>query len=175
MPFISSVRGTYSAISNLRNRFRFKYVSRLSFSNTGWPTVDSSPMFNEVYGETDPCSGLMTFDQAQEHARLYGGRLPTLDEILNNRTAGTGCGYDANRCWTATKGNSDQEHWTACGRNGSGSSGLGGSGAILPQTLSNSDTAYVRFVADIDINREDPVFIEDDSVIAKFLQSQGAL
>ena len=49
------------------------------------------------------CSGLMTWPEANRFCRQAGGRLCSIDElIIDNVCAGTGCGYDAQRVWTAT-------------------------------------------------------------------------
>lgn len=133
----------------------FKYVSPLSASEAG---IVEGNGYNNTQGESEPCSGLKTFEQALQYAYDLGARLPTFDEVVNNAAAASGCGYDSERIWTCTKGLDSNEHWTAIGKDGTGTG--------IIQT--NDQTAYVRFFADIDPSRPDPVML-DDSVIKAFL------
>jgi hypothetical protein len=139
----------------------FSYVSPLDCSSVDWDYPVGGNGYNNTCSESDPCSGLKTFEEALQYAYNNGGRLPTLDEALNNATSGTGCDYDAEMIWTCDKGTTDQEHWTVLGLDGSGSETL----------LSNDEKAYVRFIADIDINRTDPIILIDD-VIKSWLMEQ---
>lgn len=137
----------------------FAYLSPLASAATGWPTGGSG--YNDTRGECDPCYGAVTFVEALQYAYDEGGRLPTLDEALNNATGGTGCSYDSKMIWTCDKGLTNAEHWVVLGKNGTGTA----------ETRSNGSTAYVRFVADNDLSRPDPVMLID-LVIYAWLGSQ---
>lgn len=137
--------------------WEIKYISPLDSSTLGW----SGNGYNDTSGESGSCSGLKTFEEALQYAYDQGGRLPTLDELVNNAVAGTGCNYDSKICWSCDKGEDSSEHWCAEGKDGSGTEEL----------RSNTNTAYVRFVADNDLNRPDPVVL-DDMVIYKWLKNQ---
>jgi hypothetical protein len=139
------------------------------FLRGAFPYVSTSPASSAtpsgtgdgvVTGESDPCSGLVTFKQALEYAHSRGCRLPTRAELINKVTAGSGCGYDNELIWTCDKvDDAATQHYVMYGRpetNGT---------ASTPRD--NNDTAYVRFVADVDINRSDPNLI-DDAAIADY-------
>jgi len=129
------------------------YISPSSSSDLGWDGQGSG--YNSTGGETDPCSGKVTFEEALQHAHDQGGRLPTKAEMENDATRGTGCGYDNELCWTADKGDDSSEHWVSCGDH-SDSNCEGQS-----EVRGNEETAYVRMVADDDLNRSDPVILAD--------------
>lgn len=138
-PYVSSTNG-YSLNQNLNGYF-----------------VDKG----NVWGETDPCSGLKTFEQALEYVHDMGARLPTLAELQAQLTRGTGCGYDSQYTWTIDKANVDgTERIVAYGATGSPS-----------QSLHITGSAYVRFVADDNLERVDPITVTDDSVLYNYLTS----
>ena len=134
----------------------FPYVSQAAASSatpSGTGTAD-------VLGESDPCSGLVTFREALEYAHSRNCRLPTRAEILAGVTVGSGCGYDNELIWTCDKvDDAATQHYVMFGRVATNGT------ATTPRD--NNDQAYVRFVADVDINRSDPNII-DDPVIADF-------
>lgn len=141
---------------NGKKYINIDYISSMSASSLGW---SSGTEVNGAIGESDPCSGLVTFQQALQHAHDQGARLPTLYEAIGNVAGGTGCSYDYEMIWTCTKGNTSDEHWIVKGLDGAGTEVV----------LANYENAYVRMVADIDINRNDPVNLED-AVIYNFLR-----
>lgn len=132
------------------------YVSPLSTSQTSFYTGNG---YNNTSSQSSPCSGAVTFEQALQHAHDQGGRLPTLEELENNATRGTGCGYDAEYCWTCDQGDHAGEHWVGRGHYDANSP---------PMVISNESTAHVRFVADNDLDRPDPVMVNDE-VINKWM------
>ena len=144
-------------IGNIHGKYfkeGFPYLSALDSATNNWPVAAASG-YNNTTAESDPCSGALTFEDAVAHAEAQGGRLPTKEEMENDATAGGGCGYDADLCWTCTKGVDDSEHWVVIGR--STQSGT-------PEIRNNSSTAFVRFVADDDLNRPNPVYISDSVI-----------
>lgn len=145
--------------SNNSNKVR--YVSSLSSSQLNW---SNSYGTEPVGGESDPCSGAITFEQALDYAHSRGARLPTIEEVQDNAMRGTGCGYDNQLIWTCDKSNSDATaHYVLPGRDP-----FDRFGGL--QSLPNTSTAFVRMVADNDLNRTDPVIL-DDSVILNYLNS----
>lgn len=133
------------------------YLSPLSSSQVTF----AGNGYNNTSGESDPCSGPMTFEQALQHAYEHGGRLPTIDEMKNDATSGSGCNYDHELCWTCDRGVDDSEHWVV----------RGSSQYTDPPILrKNTETAYVRFVSDNALDRPDPVTV-NSSVIKEWLHS----
>lgn len=132
----------------------FSYISSKSSSEIGW-TGGSG--YNDTQGESDPCSGLVTFEEALTYTHSRGARLPTIEELENSATVGTGCSYDYELCWTCNKGNDSSEHWVSAGDPTRTGSSYGGDNEIK----SNTSTAYVRMVTDNDINRKDSVKLQD--------------
>lgn len=135
----------------LNELFEFDYLSPKSSSEV----ASAGNGYNATSGESDPCSGLLTFDDAVAYAEAQGARLPTKNELENDATAGSGCSYDSQMCWSCTKGVDDSEHWVVIGLSTN-------SGA--PEVRKNTETAYVRFVYDNDLERSDPVTIDDAAV-----------
>ena len=138
-------------------RGAFPYVS----TSTAASAVPGGTGDGVVRGEADPCSGLVTFRQALEYAHSRGCRLPTRQEVLNGVAVGSGCGYDNEQIWTCDKvDDTATQHFTMFGRvdtNGS---------ATTP--TNNEDQAYVRFVADENISRSDPVLLDDPAIADYF-------
>jgi len=96
-----------------------------------------------VWADTDididglGCSGLKTFLEAKSFCEGIGARLPTLTEVENSETKGTGCGYDFQYVWTSTPCTSG--HWVD----------EGDPGDVGPkQCVADSAEYYVRPVAD---------------------------
>ncbi|MEX0812752.1 MAG: tail fiber domain-containing protein [Chitinophagales bacterium] len=112
-----------------------KKASEVSFSG-------SNANYPNLVGESDPCSGLVTWAAAKAHAEAQGGRLPTVDEVLSNVAEGSGCGYDSEYVWTQTKCGYNS-YFVAPGDNISLST--------LPvECRSATATANTRFVAEVD-------------------------
>jgi hypothetical protein len=142
--------------------FNFRYVSRLSSAQANYPVLVNSG-YNSTIGESDPCSGLVTFDAALQHAYDNGGRLPTRAEVANFATKGSGCGYDTNLIWTCDKGVDSTEHWVSVGDPVN---------YTTPDEIrQNTSTAYVRFVSDDNLDRTDAVDKSDDQAILDFFGS----
>ena len=53
-------------------------------------------------GPSAVCSGRTTLQGANNYCMALGGRLCTLDELLNSETKETGCGYDMRPVWSST-------------------------------------------------------------------------
>ena len=149
-----------------------------NYTSTNFPYISSQPggsinfakTNGTIYGETDPCSGPVTFEMALAHAHNLGARLPTLDEVQNqNAVSGTGCSYDYELVWTIDKANSDgTQRWVTAGDPGRlGESDYGGDN----EARNITDLAYVRMIADSNILRPDPVTITNDSIIYNYLSS----
>ena len=105
--------------------------------------------FSDLYGssivwaDTDinidglSCSGTKDFLEARSFCEGIGGRLPTLAEVENAETKGTGCGYDGQYIWTSTPCSSG--HWAD----------EGDPGDVGPkQCVADDSNYYVRVVAD---------------------------
>ena len=142
--------------------FIFRYTSRLSSSSANYPSSNDATGYNNTSGESEPCSGLLTFEQALQHAYDNGGRLPTKDEVINGAVQVTGCGYDQELIWTCDKGSNSNEHWVTGGDH------VDGDYAGVSEIRQNTDTAYVRFVADDDLNRADAIDKSNDQAILDF-------
>ena len=146
-----------------------EYISASSASELGLTSGTS-----KVKGESDSliggCSGALTFEQALELAHSVGARLPTMQEVKNGAVNGTGCYYDYEMIWTCEKGSDGTEHWVTAGdpaRDVNSYPGL-----MEDEIRSNNETAFLRFVADVDLNRADPYIVRDDIAISNFFGSQ---
>jgi hypothetical protein len=144
---------------NLSWHSKFRYISALSSSEANYPYKDTHG-YNNTTGDSEVCSGLVTFDEALQHAYNQGGRLPTKAEVSNLATEGSGCGYDAEMIWTCDKGADSTEHWVVIGDNDYYEH--------AEEIRQNTSTAYVRFVADDDLNRTDAVNKIDDQAILDY-------
>lgn len=147
------------------NSTSFPYHSTIGGSTGGFGKNNG-----DIWGETDPCSGPVTFEQAIAHAHSRGARLPTLDEIQNqDAVSGTGCSYDYELVWTIDKvnGNENQRWVTAGDPKLSGSDNYAGDN----EARNITSTAYVRMIMDNDPNRSDPNIVTNDSVLYSALSS----
>ena len=127
----------------------FDYISASSAATVGFTTGPS-----DVKGESDSltnaCSGLLTFEQALDFVHDLNVRLPTVSEIISGATVGTGCGYDNERIWTVDSPSFEGDsHYTIFGRTDTNGTSL--------ELRNNTSTAYVRYVADVNVNRSNPV------------------
>jgi hypothetical protein len=102
----------------------------------GWNTSPASP---QICAQSEPCSGAVTYAAAVTHCQAMGGRLCTWEELADNETLGSGCGYEAQRIWTLTQC-SPLGHWTGPGD-------YGFIGSVPKQCRSDTATAYVRCCA----------------------------
>lgn len=107
-------------------RENFKYVSKITSEEAG------------KSGESDPCSGALTFIDAFKYCEEQGGRLPTREEA-KTILPGTGCGYDSKFIWTCEKGNTENTYWCIYGA---------ANGTREDEERKITDTAYVRWVYD---------------------------
>ena len=135
----------------------FQYVSDQSAAQVGF---NPNPVGTETeaYGEVDQlggCSGNLTFEQALEWVHSRGVRLLTRQEMLDRyAAANTGCGYDATLNWTCDKANdSGSVHYVAMGY------AVNHGRQYVP--TNNTSTATVRYVADVDLDRKNPVQLND--------------
>ena len=147
------------------NSISFPYHSTIGGTVSGFGKNNGA-----IWGETDPCSGPVTFEQAIIHAHSRGARLPTLDEVQNqDAVSGTGCSYDYELVWTIDKvnGNENQRWVTAGDPKLSGSTNYAGDNEVRNIT----DTAYVRMIVDNDPDRSDPNIVTNDSILYNALSS----
>jgi hypothetical protein len=134
----------------------FEYISADNASTRGY-TYGPTDVKGESDLDSGGCVGLMTFQQAVEHVHGFGARLPTVDEVRRGAATGSGCGYDAQQIWTADAANSSgSKHFVIHGRTDT-------YGDVI-QERNVTSTAYVRYVADVDTNRSDPVTIVSDQL-----------
>jgi len=85
-------------------------TSGLAFSastcdDLGWGNAETHGD-SMVCGETNlnlgGCSNEQTWDRAVDFCEAAGARLCTLEELQNDETRGTGCGYDTKAVWSST-------------------------------------------------------------------------
>ena len=93
-------------------------ASSKTCAQLGWSNAATygSPL---VCGETDlglgGCSGVRTHAQAVAFCEAAGARLCSWEEVNNDETRGTGCGYDDKRIWSSTMCDTNS-YWTQAGR-----------------------------------------------------------
>lgn len=146
----------------------FEHTSAQSAPVSGWSNAQNSePLDDTVTSQAQINGACRSDDFAGALANHYAdvGRMPTLEEYINDATKGSGCGHDSDLCWTVTKGANTSEHWIA--RGDQDDSSVGDS-----RPESNGGTFFLRQVADTDINRPDPVILQDDLVLAE-IQASG--
>jgi len=136
-------------------------------TTSSFTNMRGEPPDNTVGSQAEVNGACRSDDFAGALANHYAdvGRMPTLEEYLNDATKGSGCGHDADLCWTITKGANTGEHWISRGDQDDASQG-----DHRPE--SNGGTFFLRQVTDNDINRPDPVILQDDVVLAG-IQAQG--
>lgn len=101
-----------------------------------------------VEGESDPCSPNDNFEVLLDYCHAFGARMPTLEEMLNDVTQGSGCGHDNVYNWVVSQEN-DQNQYNCYGRDPS-------ERGTIRSLDKQSDISETRFVADNDSNRSDP-------------------
>ena len=112
-----------------------------SASDVGYTASSASGRFNHLRGGLGVAA--VTFQQALADAANKGVRLPTLDELEDELVRGTGGGFDSEICWTCTP---------VPGRSGYVYAKLGtGGGARLELPTDGTQTAYTRYVANVDV------------------------
>lgn len=121
------------------------YLSPKTAEQNGWPIKSAWG----VGVTSSPCSGELTYRQALDFAHAQDGRLPTLAEVEAGLMNGSGCGYDAEYCWTCDEAG-EGRHWVSWG-NGGGPS----------HVRDDTSKAVVRLAADVDLDRPDPAKVTD--------------
>jgi len=138
---------------------KLKYVSQKNAASIGWTEgIHGDPA---TVSDSDPCSGAVTFEQGLLWAHQRGARLPTLQEILDLATKGSGCGYDYEMIWCIDMVNDDPNIRYVC--YGDPTRSDAPNPLFEPRAITS--TAYVRMIADVDKNRPDPVEIYDRMVL----------
>jgi hypothetical protein len=97
------------------------------------------------------CRGAATFYEAANACMAVGARLCTIEEVENDETRFTGCGFDTVQIWSSTQGSCDP-HYAFTMIGSSEYRGLGPDGVERPSTplcaSMADDTAAVRCCAD---------------------------
>ena len=79
-----------------------------SYGTAGWGPPDALGLAtvcgSSPQGAGVGCWGASTVTEAAAHCRHLDARLCTLDELLLNEAAGTGCGFDGKLVWSSTRG-----------------------------------------------------------------------
>eukprot|EP00041_Stephanoeca_diplocostata_P036989 m.1376903 g.1376903 ORF g.1376903 m.1376903 type:complete len:867 (-) comp24964_c1_seq5:1162-3762(-) len=89
-------------------QWRQRYLTSCPFAARSQPPLQCNeigPFANSMHcGATssDQCNNAATFVQAKTFCESVGTRLCTLNELLNDCTAGTGCGHDGDLIWSST-------------------------------------------------------------------------
>ena len=118
--------------------------------------------FPNVKGEADATgitnNATFTFAEALAQAETLGGRLPTLEEVLNGVGNGSGQGYDAEYIWTQTKAGHGK-YWVAKGH------GINSNDAIVVDTNASTPPEYSMRIF-YDISKDNmPVYYDNSSNI----------
>ena len=109
-------------------------------SHTGSKNTSSTGITGFSQPSGVDCSGAVNYAQALALVEAVGARLPTLEELQDDATKGTGCGYDANLIWTQSQGTNPGERWVDTGNSANVNSGA--------QSINEAATAYVRYIYD---------------------------
>ena len=146
----------------LDNNIIFEHTSKTAGPVSGWTNgQNGSPRDDTIYSQAEvngSCTSTNTFLHAlNEHYRDPNGRMPTIEEYITDGTKGSGCGYDTNICWSCTKGTDTSTHWVSRGDQDDASTGD-------TRTEPNRNTYEIRQVADADLNRPDPIILQDNLV-----------
>ena len=88
-----------------------------SYGTAGWGPPDALGLAtvcgSSPQGAGVGCWGASTVTEAAAHCRHLDARLCTLDELLLNEAAGTGCGFDGKMVWSSTRGRCGPGHFFA--------------------------------------------------------------
>ena len=152
----------------------FRYTSRRStaetgFSGVGGDTVGTDDETLALASVAGACRQNVNFATALGFHLDFantGGRMPTLEEYLNNVVQGSGCGHDNFLCWTATKGADSSSHYLAPGRNPFDR--YGGTRA----EANSYSSGTLRDVADRDPDRPDAVILQDSVIFEKLTEQR---
>lgn len=137
----------------------FKYLSTqtassLGYTSNGGQVVGSDPTNRAQASVGGACRVGVTWDQGFDLHMNNGGRMPTLEEYLNNVTQGSGCGHDNTTNWTVTNEGDPSQRFVVMGDND-----FNRNGGTRLEPLDFGAT--LRDVADVDLNRSDPVILQD--------------
>lgn len=141
----------------------FEYTSKQSVSDLGFSHdggVDVTDTTVQARAEVaGSCRTNKTFTQGFDLHCSSGGRMPTLEEYLNDCTRGSGCGHDGEINWTSGKdvNNPDTKRWVSWGDMNNNSS------SIYPRDETQGHE--LRNIADENLNRPDPVVVQDDDAL----------
>jgi hypothetical protein len=143
----------------------FEHTSNgADFGSRGSVSNGSADSTVTAQAEVDNACRSNTWNGAvSRHYQDGGGRMPTFEEYINDTTKGSGCGHDGELNWTSTKDHdvgTTSRHWVVQGS-------IIGMPAGFPSTESNGTNNFLRQVADDDLNRPDPVILQDDLVLAE--------
>lgn len=139
----------------------FEYTSKENASSLGFTTdTEGSPVDNTVKSESEVNGSCVTEVTWQEGFDLHcqsDARMPTFEEYINDATQGSGCGHDNHLNWSSRKYlDNEEKHWRCPGRVD------GDYGPEYNDPVDNSNTHSLRNIADVDLNRPDPVILQDD-------------
>ena len=136
-PPVITLLGDVSYFSQFYEIVESGYSADRPIDHTG-----SHKTSTDVTGFSQPdgvdCSGLVTYARALELVEAAGARLPTLQELQADVTAGTGCNYNTELIWTQSPGTNSGERWID----------TGSFAHTAPESRSEIATAYVRYVYD---------------------------
>jgi len=143
----------------------FEHTSKQVGSNiSGWSSEDRNDdtVTAEAAVPTGTCYTSNGWeDGVDQHYQSGEGRMPTIEEYANEVTIKSGCGHDDEINWSSTKGSTSIEHWASYGDLGDNGTG------VYPKTESDTNNNTLRQVADDDLNRPDPVIVQDDYILGK--------
>ena len=87
------------------------------------------------------CASGYTWAQAEDVCLTAGARLCTVNELLDDESRGTGCGYDAHHVWSSSPCDSGTAYWVSPGN-------ADNVGSLPPKCVPTGATASVRCCAD---------------------------
>lgn len=149
--FIMEMDGTSNSTYDgviLREMTRDKQLFAYTSTNPNSANSAGNTNATTVEGESDPCSPSSNLESLLEYVHTRGARLPTLEEMLNDVTQGSGCGSDNVFQWVADSF-SDTENRVAYGRDPS-------ERGTITTGDKQSASHEARWVADNNSNRSDP-------------------
>lgn len=165
----SNIAGyTVRKLSSFSSESCFKYLSTqdassLSYTDQGGATVGNDEALRAKSEVGGSCRSNVDFFEGFDLHMNNGGRMPTLEEYLNNVTQGSGCGHDNTTNWTVTNEGDPSQRFVVMGDND-----FNRNGGTRLEPLSFG--ANLRDVADVDLNRPDPVILQDNAILNR-LQS----
>merc|ERR1740139_1061283 len=81
-----------------------RHVRCCSDTNLGhpWQKKNQCSVWGATQKINDGCSGKINFNEAMAYCADASGRLCTSEELVNDCTRGTGCGYDVAMIWSSS-------------------------------------------------------------------------